>query len=311
MILIIIIIIPLPSILSSARYIDLFMLCQRTDERNNIMEYPIPRIIEYFTEAPIQFVDVIKNTISSAHPSSTGYISSSCSELIITLAGNAIVTINGTSINVQPGTLLHTSANMKLHIKAKENEPWTYAVLQYRITQEEVSAFPMYTEQFIIPSHHNDLITKYIEQLNERYIRPNPLTNIQAKVVFFKLMELVLNSSQQCAQSKKSELMLQAVQYMHLRYNKPLSVTHISQYIGVERRRFAYLFERYTGMTPNHYLTSFRMKRSRELLRAHHYSVAEIAELVGYHDSFYFSRVFKKYNGVSPSDYRKKIIFSS
>jgi len=275
------------------------------------MEYPIPRIIEHFTEASIQFVDVIKNTITSDHKSSTGYTSANCSELIITLAGSAVVTINGTSYHAQPDTLLHASANMKLDIKVKEDDPWTYAVLQYRIAQEEICAYPMYTEQFIIPSHNNDLITQYLDELNERYTSPNPLTNIQAKVVFFKLIESLLISSQQCTQNKKSELMLQAVQYMHLRYNKPLSVTHISQYIGVERRRFAYLFERYTGMTPNHYLTSFRMKRSRELLRGQHYSVAEVAELVGYHDSFYFSRVFKKYNGVSPSDYRKKISISS
>ncbi|MCR8658813.1 helix-turn-helix domain-containing protein [Paenibacillus endoradicis] len=274
------------------------------------MEYPIPRIIEYFSEASIQFVDIMKHTISS-YQSFTGYTSSDCSELIITLAGCAAVIINGTYYDVKPGTLLHTGANIKLDLVVKEDEPWNYAVLQYRINQEDEMSYPMYKEQFLIPSRLNESITQYIDDLTERYISPNPLTNIQAKVLFFKLIETLLISIQQCTQSKKSELMLQAVQYMHLRYNRPLSVTHISQYIGVERRRFAYLFERYTGMTPNHYLTSFRMKRSRELLRAHHYSVAEVAELVGYHDSFYFSRVFKKYNGVSPSDYRRKLNISS
>ncbi|URN95640.1 MAG: AraC family transcriptional regulator [Candidatus Pristimantibacillus lignocellulolyticus] len=275
------------------------------------MEYPIPRIIEYFSEASIQFVDIIKHTISSARHSFTGYTSSDCSELVITLTGCAEVVINGTRYNVKPGTLLHTGANMKLDLVVKEDEPWNYAVLQYRINQEDELVYPIYTEQFLIPTSLNENITQSIDELAERYIRPNPLTSIQTKVIFFKLLETLLISIQQCTQSKKSELMLQAVQYMHLRYNRPLSVTHISQYIGVERRRFAYLFERYTGMTPNHYLTSFRMKRSRELLRAHHYSVAEVAELVGYHDSFYFSRVFKKYNGVSPSDYRKNLNISS
>lgn len=269
------------------------------------MEYPIPRIIEFFSEASIQFVDIIKHTTTSS--SYTGYTSADCSELVITLTGCASANMNGTTYELKSGALLHTGPNMKLQLVVKEDEPWNYAVIQYRINQEDELAYPMYAEQFLILSCLNENITQYIDDLAERYIRPNPLTNIQAKVMFYKLIESLLISIQQCTQSKKSELMLQAVQYMHLRYNRPLSVTHISQYIGVERRRFAYLFERYTGMTPNHYLTSFRMKRSRELLRAHHYSVAEVAELVGYHDSFYFSRVFKKYNGVSPSDYRKKL----
>ena len=87
-----------------------------------------------------------------------------------------------------------------------------------------------------------------------------------------------------------------------------LSVSKIAEEFGVERRRFAYLFEQHTGMNPSNYLTEYRIRRSKELLKYDDSPVAEIAECVGYVDCFYFSRVFKKCTGMSPTAYRRLMI---
>lgn len=71
------------------------------------------------------------------------------------------------------------------------------------------------------------------------------------------------------------------------------------------------LFKKETGVTPHEYLISKRMERARELLsgrltnRYSNYSVSQIAELCGFSEPLYFSRVFKKRYGVSPSEYKK------
>lgn len=71
------------------------------------------------------------------------------------------------------------------------------------------------------------------------------------------------------------------------------------------------LFKKETGVTPHEYLISKRMERARELLsgrltnRYSNYSVSQIAELCGFSEPLYFSRVFKKRFGVSPSEYKK------
>lgn len=69
------------------------------------------------------------------------------------------------------------------------------------------------------------------------------------------------------------------------------------------------LFKKEMGMTPLEYLTSLRMKKAETMLSimwGRDYSVAEIAEQCGYDDALYFSRVFKKYFGCSPTVFAKK-----
>ncbi len=70
------------------------------------------------------------------------------------------------------------------------------------------------------------------------------------------------------------------------------------------------LFKKEMGMTPLEYMTNLRMKKAETMLTAmwgSGYSVAEIGELCGYDDALYFSRVFKKHVGCSPTSFVKKI----
>lgn len=272
------------------------------------MNIHINQLVDYFTEAPMHFVEAYTYAISAQQGSSYGHTSIDSSGIVFTLSGAAYITIDGAHYKLEQGVLLHASAKMKLAIHVVGDEPWSYAVVNYRLANKEQELFPLYSQNFVMHSGSSVNVSQQLTALIKRYEQATPLTKLQAKSDFYQLIRYTLQAIQQQTTTAKTELMLQAVQYMHESYNKPISVTQVSQYVGVERRRFAYLFERYTGMTPNHYLTNFRMKRSRELLRAQHYTVAQVAELVGYHDSFYFSRVFKKYNGISPSDYRKKLL---
>lgn len=271
------------------------------------MNYHINQIVDYFAEAPLHFVEAYAHEIPIRQASS-GHTAIDSSGLVFTCSGSAYVAVDGAQYKLEQGVLLHAAPKMKLNIHVIGDEPWRYAVVNYRLPVEEQQQFPLYLQNFVMHTVSSASLSQQLTTLIARYQLAVPLTKLQAKTDFYQLLRLMLQAVQQQTKTSKTELMLQAVEFMHESYSKPISVTQISQYVGIERRRFAYLFERYTGMTPNHYLTSFRMKRSRELLRAQHYTVAQVAELVGYHDSFYFSRVFKKYNGISPSDYRKKLI---
>ena len=64
-------------------------------------------------------------------------------------------------------------------------------------------------------------------------------------------------------------------------------------------------FKQYTKTTPMQYLVERRITNAQVLLETTSYSIAEIGSIVGYENSMYFSRIFKKQKGVSPSEYRK------
>lgn len=68
--------------------------------------------------------------------------------------------------------------------------------------------------------------------------------------------------------------------------------------------RFIDSFTGITGMAPRQYIISIRMSKARELLDNEAFSIADVAQLVGYENPLYFSRIFKKAVGMPPTEYR-------
>ena len=60
-------------------------------------------------------------------------------------------------------------------------------------------------------------------------------------------------------------------------------------------------------MTPMQYIISVRIENAQRLLCTQDYNVTEVAAIVGYDNPLYFSRLFKKQTGISPTDYRKNL----
>lgn len=83
------------------------------------------------------------------------------------------------------------------------------------------------------------------------------------------------------------------------------SVAEMAEEIGLSENRFAILYKQYCGESPQRDLTGFRMHRAVELVvEQRELSIADIAEICGYQDQLYFSRVFKRHFGRTPSSYR-------
>ena len=103
------------------------------------------------------------------------------------------------------------------------------------------------------------------------------------------------------------EEMDSAVRYFHENYNKLISIEDYaaSQHMSVSW--FIRNFKEYTESTPAQYILSLRISNAQTLLETTNYNVTEIAEIVGYDNPLYFSRLFKKQSGMSPSDFRKQL----
>ena len=72
--------------------------------------------------------------------------------------------------------------------------------------------------------------------------------------------------------------------------------------------RFLHIFREATGKSLKEFTISMRIDRAKSMLSATDMSVREIAEVVGYDDQSYFSRIFKQAAGMSPSEYRKSML---
>ena len=96
-----------------------------------------------------------------------------------------------------------------------------------------------------------------------------------------------------------------AVDYLNQNYLNECTIFKLCEISGYSRSQFSLLFKKYMKKTPMEYQRSLRLNSSRELLCSTNLTISEIAFCCGYDDALYFSRIFKKQYGMSPSQYRE------
>lgn len=97
------------------------------------------------------------------------------------------------------------------------------------------------------------------------------------------------------------------IAYMEEQYARNISITDIADHIGVSSGHLSRTFKAETGKSMLEFLTEYRIKKSKELLSSRNESLQEISQAVGYNDVQSFIRFFKKYEGMTPGEYRKSI----
>ncbi len=103
-----------------------------------------------------------------------------------------------------------------------------------------------------------------------------------------------------------SALVKHAVAYFHQNYDRALSRWEVAEAIGVSESYLSRVFRQELGISPWDYLNRYRILQAKRLLRRKSDSIKTIAPQVGFKDPAYFSRVFHKLTGLSPTAYRER-----
>ncbi len=90
-------------------------------------------------------------------------------------------------------------------------------------------------------------------------------------------------------------------------YTEDISLTSLAAKYNISMGHLSKMIKERLQVNFSDYIASLRIQRAKELLRDESISIQEIAEIVGYNDYFYFTKVFKKVEGISPSKYRKSM----
>ena len=105
---------------------------------------------------------------------------------------------------------------------------------------------------------------------------------------------------------KESSLYASIVNFLCYNYTRNLTLDDIAKEMHYSKSYIRQLFHKKTNHTIAHYLTTLKMKRAKELLLDENISIRQIAFEIGYDDANYFSNVFRKEVGMSPTMYRKQ-----
>lgn len=100
------------------------------------------------------------------------------------------------------------------------------------------------------------------------------------------------------------ETVRKAAEYIKLHCNEDISLENIAEKVHVSPAYFSQIFKREMNVGFNDYLNGLRIERAKVLLKQPFLKINEIADIVGYRSIVHFNRTFKRYVGVTPSEFR-------
>ncbi|MFC0211560.1 AraC family transcriptional regulator [Paenibacillus chartarius] len=142
-----------------------------------------------------------------------------------------------------------------------------------------------------------------IEQLN------GTLTSLQGSSVIYSLLTDIVQYTSMSPNNSANSLNFKLkplFDYIERNFNKPLTLEDMAEITGVTPQHLCTVFKKTTNIRIFQYINSVRIKKSKELLLQNpHMQIKEIAALAGFEDANYFCSVFKKFEQLSPNQFRK------
>lgn len=161
----------------------------------------------------------------------------------------------------------------------------------------------------------NDILKRfdvYFQEDNDVFTFQKQVINAEElKEVMDIIREFVRNLIDENNSNRvdNSELLIKkAVQYINDYYDKKISLEDIAGYVGISKYYFSVLFKKEKNITFSNYLNTVRIEKAKQLLRNPQTTINDVVYEVGFNDSQYFSKTFKKYVGMTVTEYRNKYV---
>lgn len=103
--------------------------------------------------------------------------------------------------------------------------------------------------------------------------------------------------------SKTDKIVEAAKEYVRENYGEKLTLAAIASKIGISQGYLSSVFKKQTGGNLNDYINQMKIEKAKDLLEKHEYMMYEISDMLGFENPYYFSKVFKKLTGITPSEY--------
>ena len=119
-----------------------------------------------------------------------------------------------------------------------------------------------------------------------------------------KALGQILEASKETEDLRMKQHIQAALDFIGENFERDLSLDEVAEHANLNAAYFSSYFKKMTGQSFVNYITELRVRRAKELLRDEHIKIGRISEMLGFNDTRYFAKIFKKYVGVTPSEYR-------
>ena len=238
-------------------------------------------------------------------------------ELYFLVSGRRRYLMKHTVFDVEPGNLLIVP-KMQLHRATSTSQTgYDRYVLYFTDRQAQLLAKLIGTESLNelimggcikLPGFVSRQIQKDMEQISLELETPCDITEAVVTHLFHGIMlnALRYGSKKEHLIGESADKVQMIAKYISEHYNDDITLTMAANMAYLEKTYFSKRFKLLTGFGFQEYLLQTRIIAAEKLLLESQYSISKISENCGFSCSNYFGDVFRRYKGISPSEYRKK-----
>lgn len=230
----------------------------------------------------------------------------------LVVSGKGVFTVDNQDYKIGAGSAFIIRPQSLVSYCADNDDPWEYCWVGFNGADAsrlvELTAFE---EDAPIISFSCEAMPKLQQAFLNIYSCFGTKAEQETMTVskLFEAFSLIIKAAPKKSPDSSSGRMYikNAVKFIQRNFSDSIDVSDIADHVGLSRSHLYRIFVRHLSLSPNEYLTQYRINQACILLRTSGLSVGEIASSVGFDDQLYFSRVFKKLKGVPPSQYSKEI----
>lgn len=216
-------------------------------------------------------------------------------DITICLNGQMNYVINGEDITLHAGEAIYCPAGTKM--MRRKSLKASYISVNFTIKHNE----PLPLNHFMTGLFSHEIMA-YIEIISLLLKTPGMHNNE-------KLVNIVINLLIKVVEMQESSHPMPYVEkiklYIKDNFQKAITLETVSKYVNLHPSYCSTIFKKSEGVSVTEYINLLRINHAKELLDSSSYRIGEIGTRCGIPDPYYFSRVFNKICGISPSEYRK------
>lgn len=228
------------------------------------------------------------------------------------LSGRGSFTIGGEKYPLEEGYGFLITPDELAFYQADEKEPWTYVWVGFSGMQADdyVRSMGLSVRQPVFKSERSEELYQIVKDMMEHntFGMSNELRRNGQLGIFLSVIAESAAVTEKNEVDRANTYVRKAVSFIQSNYCNPIKITDVADYVCINRSYLYTLFQKSMGMSPQQFLTTFRITKATELLQLTSLPVESIAFSCGYSDPMVFAKAFRQMKKMSPTSYRKEML---
>lgn len=231
-------------------------------------------------------------------------------ELTYVDKGELLTTIDGVSYHLKQGDLIFY-APMQFHTQSTfEKISSSYLTINFKMNFNHADL--LCNKIFSLKRDSYFIVTRLIEELSNNNLYSDDLSLCYLKELIIQMLRLDNSHfhskpTTHMQQTYENELLNDILLYIDDNIYEKISVSTLCEHFCISTSMLHSLFRKNMNNTAKNYINELKLSKSKELIRNSTHTLSEISEMLGFSSIHYFSKKFKSYFNISPTEYSKSI----